>query len=72
MQVSSKSRVASPVSNVIDVLFEELMLTAREIIANPAVAVDCRDKYGLLADLGADASEEIAAYYPIFPIWLSF
>ena len=43
------------------------MLTAREIIANPAVAVDYRDKYGLLADLGADASEEIAAYYPIFP-----
>ena len=33
------------------------MLSAREIIANPAVAVDCRDKYLLLADLGADASE---------------
>ena len=32
------------------------MRIAREIIANPAVAVDCRDKYGLLADLGADAS----------------
>ncbi len=56
MQVSSESRVASPVSNEIDVLVEELMLTAREIIANPAVAVDCRDKYGLLAVLGADAS----------------
>ncbi len=47
------------------------MLSAREISANPAVAVDYRDKYGLLADLGADASEEIAACYPIFPIWLS-
>jgi hypothetical protein len=48
------------------------MLSAREISANPAVAVDSRDKYGLLADLGADASEGSAAYYPIFPKWFSF
>ena len=48
------------------------MLRAREIIANPAVALDCRGNYGRLADLGADASQEIAGYYPIFPIWLSF
>ncbi len=34
------------------------MLSAREISANPAVAIDYRDKYGLLADLGADASED--------------
>lgn len=43
------------------------MRIAREIIANPAVAVDCRDKYGLLADLGADASEEIAPIIRYFP-----
>ncbi len=48
------------------------MLSAREITANPAVAVDYRDKYGLLADLGSDASEEIAACYPKFPLWRSF
>ncbi len=48
------------------------MLTAREITVNPVVAVDYRDKYGLLADLGADAGKEIVAYYPIFPLWLSF
>ena len=72
MQVPSESRAASPVSNEIDVLIDELMLTAREIIANPAVAVDYRDKYGLLADLNSDASEEIAACYPKFPLWRSF
>ncbi len=48
------------------------MLSPREIIANPALAVDYRDKYRLLADLNSDASEEIAACYPKFPIWLSF
>ncbi len=34
------------------------MLSPREISANPALAVDYRYKYGLLADLGADASED--------------
>ena len=61
MQVSLESRAVprvsnERVSNEIDVLVEQLMLSAREITTNPAVAVDYRDKYGLLADLGADAS----------------
>src|SRR5690606_14524281 len=42
---------------------EELMKTAREITENPQAAVDMRNKYKLLPDLGADADSEIAAYY---------
>jgi NitT/TauT family transport system substrate-binding protein len=47
----------------VDVLVEELMNTAREITANPQAAVDLRNKYKLLPDLGAEADAEIAAYY---------
>lgn len=47
----------------VDILVEELMKTAREITENPQAAVDMRNKYKLLLDLGADADAEIAAYY---------
>lgn len=47
----------------VDILVEELMKTAREITENPQAAVDMRNKYNLLSDLGADADGEIAAYY---------
>ncbi len=47
----------------VDILVEELMKTAREIAANPAVAVDFRNKYKLLPDLGAEADTEISEYY---------
>jgi len=47
----------------VDVLVEELMKTGREITDNPQVAVELRNKYKLLPDLGADADAEIAAYY---------
>ena len=47
----------------IDILVEELMKTAREITENPAVAVELRNKYKLLPDLGAEADAEIEAYY---------
>jgi NitT/TauT family transport system substrate-binding protein len=47
----------------VDILVEELMKTAREITENPQAAVDMRNKYKLLPDLGADADAEIAAYY---------
>ena len=47
----------------VDILVEELMKTAREITANPAVAVELRNKYSLLPDLGAEADAEIEAYY---------
>ena len=47
----------------VDILVEELIKTAREITANPAVAVEFRNKYKLLPDLGAEADAEIAAYY---------
>ena len=47
----------------VDILVEELMKTAREITENPAVAVEFRNKYKLLPDLGADADAEIAEYY---------
>jgi len=39
------------------------MNTGREITANPAVAVELRNKYKLLPDLGAEADAEIAEYY---------
>ncbi len=47
----------------VDILVEELMKTAREITENPQAAVDMRNKYKLLPDLGAEADAEIAAYY---------
>lgn len=47
----------------VDILVEELMNTAREITANPAVAVEFRNKYKLLPDLGAEADKEIEEYY---------
>ncbi len=47
----------------VDILVEELMKTGREITENPAVAVELRNKYKLLPDLGSDADAEIAAYY---------
>jgi NitT/TauT family transport system substrate-binding protein len=47
----------------VDILVEELMKTAREITENPAVAVEFRNKYKLLPDLGAEADTEIAEYY---------
>ena len=39
------------------------MKTGREITANPAAAVELRNKYKLLPDLGAEADAEIAEYY---------
>jgi NitT/TauT family transport system substrate-binding protein len=47
----------------VDILVEELLATAREITANPAVAVEYRQKYNLLPELGAEADAEITAYY---------
>jgi NitT/TauT family transport system substrate-binding protein len=47
----------------VDILVEELMKTAREITENPEAAVDMRNKYKLLPDLGKEADAEIAAYY---------
>ena len=47
----------------VDILVEELIKTAREITANPAVAVEFRNKYKLLPDLGAEADAEITSYY---------
>ena len=47
----------------VDILVEELMKTAREITENPAVAVEFRNKYKLLPDLGAEADTEISEYY---------
>jgi NitT/TauT family transport system substrate-binding protein len=47
----------------VDVLVEELLKTAREIAADPKVAVELRKKYNLLPDLGPEADAEIEAYY---------
>jgi NitT/TauT family transport system substrate-binding protein len=47
----------------VDILVEELIKTAREITENPAVAVEFRNKYKLLPELGAEADTEIAEYY---------
>ena len=47
----------------VDILVEELLKTGREITENPAVAVEFREKYKLLPDLGADANAEITEYY---------
>jgi NitT/TauT family transport system substrate-binding protein len=47
----------------VDILIEELLRTAREIAANPSVAVELRNQYNLLSDLGPEADAEIEAYY---------
>lgn len=47
----------------VDILAEELLKTAREITENPTVAVEFRNKYKLLPDLGAEADGEITEYY---------
>ncbi|WP_353645328.1 ABC transporter substrate-binding protein [Mesorhizobium sp. WSM2239] len=47
----------------VDILVEELIKTGREITENPAVAVELRNKYNLLPDLGAEADSEITEYY---------
>ena len=47
----------------VDILVEELINTGREITTNPAAAVELRNKYKLLPDLGAEADTEIAEYY---------
>ena len=47
----------------VDILVEELMKTGREITENPAAAVELRNKYKLLPDLGAEADTEITEYY---------
>jgi NitT/TauT family transport system substrate-binding protein len=47
----------------VDILVEELIKTGREITENPAVAVELRNKYNLLPDLGAEADTEITEYY---------
>jgi NitT/TauT family transport system substrate-binding protein len=50
-------------AEAVDILVEEILKTAREIAENPAVAVELRDKYKLLPELGAEANAEIEAYY---------
>lgn len=47
----------------VDVLVEALIETGREITAKPEAAVELRNKYKLLPDLGPEADAEIAAYY---------
>jgi NitT/TauT family transport system substrate-binding protein len=47
----------------VDILVEELIKTGREITENPEVAVELRNKYKLLPDLGAEADTEITEYY---------
>ncbi|WP_309084989.1 ABC transporter substrate-binding protein [Chelativorans sp.] len=47
----------------VDMLVEELLKTGREITENPAAAVELRNKYKLLPDLGAEADKEIEEYY---------
>ena len=47
----------------VDILVEELIKTGREITENPAAAVELRNKYKLLPDLGAEAGTEITEYY---------
>ena len=47
----------------VDILVEELMKTGREITENPAAAVELRNKYKLLTDLGEEADTEITEYY---------
>ena len=50
-------------ADAVGVLVEEVLKTAREITENPAVAVELRNKYKLLPELGSEADAEIEAYY---------
>jgi NitT/TauT family transport system substrate-binding protein len=49
-----------------------LLRTIREIVDDPSAAVALRNEFGLLADLGAGADEDILAYYtetaPALPV----
>lgn len=47
----------------VSVFVEELLRTWEEINANPGVAAELREQYGLLADLPAEAAEEITPYF---------
>lgn len=47
----------------VDILVEELLKSIREVADNPAAAVEMRNKYNLLADLGPAADEDILAYF---------
>lgn len=47
----------------VDVLVEELLRTAREINANPAVVADLRKQYNLLPELPAEQEAEIVPYF---------
>jgi NitT/TauT family transport system substrate-binding protein len=56
----------------VEILLEELLRTIREIVDDPSAAVALRNEFGLLADLGAGADEDILAYYtetaPALPV----
>jgi NitT/TauT family transport system substrate-binding protein len=47
----------------VDILVEELIKSIREVAANPEAAVDMRNKYNLLPDLGPEADADILAYF---------
>ncbi len=47
----------------VDILVEELLRTAREINANPAVVADLRKQYNLLPELPAEQEAEIVPYF---------
>jgi NitT/TauT family transport system substrate-binding protein len=47
----------------VDILVEELLKSIREVADDPAKAVEMRNKYSLLPDLGAEADEDILAYF---------
>lgn len=47
----------------VDILVEELLKSIREVADNPAAAVEMRNQYNLLPDLGAEADEDILAYF---------
>ena len=47
----------------VDILVEELLRTAREINANPAIVADLRKQYDLLPELPAEQEAEIVPYF---------
>jgi NitT/TauT family transport system substrate-binding protein len=47
----------------VDILVEELLKSIREVADNPAAAVEMRNQYNLLPDLGPEADEEILAFF---------
>jgi NitT/TauT family transport system substrate-binding protein len=47
----------------INILLEELVMTWREIMANPSYVVEARKKYNLLPDMPPSDVEEIEPYY---------